>query len=213
MLRSKLKMEVANRKNSFYANSYQTLMIILSVEVLLVVLLVLLVLYQVFNRPLPPFAAYTPKNQRMHLTASVEPNLLPNTILKWASKAAVAAYTFDFYNYKQQLASARPYFTEAGWNDFLSATSSLIASIRQNQLIVNGVVSAPPVIVNQGELPTTGQTWRIQVPFLVTYQTQGQTSIETVRSKYIVVMTIVRIPTFLNPSGIGIDQFVMTTGG
>jgi len=81
----------------------------------------------------------------------------------------------------------------------------LISTIVQNQLFVNGVVSGPPVISNQGPLPGKGYTWRVQIPFLVTYQSANTT---TKRSFYVVI-TIVQVPTNINPQGIGIDQFVM----
>lgn len=202
---SNIRLQMANKKNDFYASSYQSVMIVLFVEIILVLLLVMLVLYQVFHRPLPPFSAIAPNKQRMELSASYEPNLLSSTLITWASKAAVAAYTFDFVNYPKQIALARPYFTEAGWNDYLASTHDLIQTITQNQLFVNGIVSGPPVISNQGELPGRGYTWRIQVPFLVTYQSAGTTT----RSDFIVVITLVRVPTSVNPAGVGIDQFVM----
>src|SRR5579872_2118197 len=173
---SNARQEVPNKKNDFYANSYRSLMIILMVEIILVLVLVTVVLYQVFHRPLPFFSAIAANKQRMELTASYEPNLLPNTLLTWASKAAVAAYTFDFAHYDEQIRHARPYFTDAGWNGYLASTSQLIQSIIQKQLTVNGVVVGSPVISNQGMLPGRGYTWRIQIPFLVTYQISDKIS-------------------------------------
>ncbi len=194
-----------NKENSFYANSYQALMIVLSVEIILLFLLASLVLYQIFHRPLPPFSAVSADNQRMELTASYEPNLASTTLINWVSKAAVAAYTFDFVNYNQQMARVRPYFTDVGWNDYQASIAKLIQTIVKNQLFVNSVVVGAPVISNQGDLPGRGYTWRVQIPFLVTYQSAGQAS----RANYTVVITIVRVPTSINPAGIGIAQFVM----
>jgi len=204
---SKARQDIPKKKNDFYMSSYHSLMIILIVEVVLVLVLVTVVLYQIFHRPLPAFSAVASSNQHMELTSSYEPNLLSSTLLRWASKAAVAAYTFDFVNYNKEIALARPYFTEAGWNDYQASISKLIQTITQNQLFVNGVVSGAPVISNQGELPGRGYTWRVQIPFLVTYQSAGQIS----RASYTVMITIVRVPTSISPTGIGIDQFVMTS--
>ncbi len=204
---SNARQDAPSEKNDFYASSYTSVMIILIVEIVLVLILVGVVVYQVSHRPLPVFSAITPSKQRMSLTASSEPNLLPSTLLTWASKAAVAAYTFDFVNYNKQINLARPYFTDAGWRDYQASIANVIQTITQNQLFVNGVVAGAPVISNQGEIPGRGYTWRIQVPFLVTYQSAEQTS----RANYIVVITIVRVSTSINPAGIGIDQFVMTT--
>jgi intracellular multiplication protein IcmL len=67
------------------------------------------------------------------------------------------------------------------------------------------VVSDTPVISNQGEIPGKGYVWRIQMPFLVTYQSSEGTS----KKSYMVSVTIVKVPTWKNPAGIGIDQFVM----
>ncbi len=203
---SNSRQAIPEKKNDFYASSFHSLMIVLIVEIVLVLLLVMLVLYQVFHRPLPPFSAVASNKQRLVLTPSYEPNLLPSTLITWASKAAVAAYTFDFVNYNKQIALARPYFTDAGWNDYQGSIAKLIQTITQNQLFVNGVVSGPPVISNQGPLPGRGYTWRIQIPFLVTYQSAGSTS----RANFIVVITLVRVSTSVNPTGVGIDQFVMT---
>jgi intracellular multiplication protein IcmL len=123
----------------------------------------------------------------------------------WANKAAVAAYTYDFVNYEQQMNDVRPYFTEAGWRSYESSIQGLITRIQENKLFVNGVVTGAPVISNQGELPGHGYTWRIQLPFLVTYQSAEATS----KKKFLVKLMIIRIPTNQNPQAIGIDQFIM----
>ncbi|MEO8400702.1 MAG: DotI/IcmL/TraM family protein [Gammaproteobacteria bacterium] len=198
--------ENLEKKNDFYRDRYQSVIVALIIEMIILLILVALVLYQIFHRPLPQFIAATPTNQQMVLTSSVEPNLLSSTLIRWASKAAVAAYTFDFENYNKQLAIARPYFTESGWSDYQASIAALIQTITQNQLFVNGVVSGAPIISNQGELPGRGYVWRIQIPFMVTYQSSEQTS----RQPYTVIVTIVRVPTTINPAGVGIDTFVMT---
>src|SRR5690606_23717340 len=102
-----------------------------------------------------------------------KPNLLPETIIRWASKAAVLAYTFDFVNYNEQVNAVRPYFTNAGWNDYQRSVSSLINTVVQNQIFVYGIISGTPVISNEGVLPNKGYVWRVQIPFLVTYQSNG----------------------------------------
>lgn len=193
--------------NNFYSSKYNSIIYALILEIIIVLILVGVILYQLSHRPLPQFFAISSKGQQMELTSSLEPNLQSGTLIRWASKAAVAAYTFDFGNYKEQLEYARHYFTDAGWASFQSSISGLISTVVQNQLFVNGVVAGPPVIANQGELSSHGYTWRIQIPFLVTYQAAGQ---EVVRTRYTVTLTIVRVPTFISPAGIGIDQFVMS---
>ena len=191
--------------NDFCYRHYQTFLIGLVISIFLSFLLIIIVLYQVSHRPLPSFIAVASNGQQKNIQSAYDPNLLPTTLTAWANKAAVAAYTYDFVNYSQQMAAVRPYFTEAGWRNYESSIESLITRIQENKLFVNGVVTGVPVISNQGELPGHGYTWRIQIPFLVTYQSAETTS----KRRFLVKLTIVRIPTYQNPQAIGIDQFVM----
>ncbi|MDR3478910.1 MAG: DotI/IcmL/TraM family protein [Gammaproteobacteria bacterium] len=183
----------------------QKIIVALIIAMILVLVAVSGILYQVFHRPLPQFRAVSANKQVMALSPYDEPNLLPATILIWASKAAVAAYTFDFVNYNKEIELAHPYFTDAGWTAYQAAIQRVITRVVSSQLFANGVVTGTPVISNQGQLPGHGYTWRVQVPFLVTFQSAEETKTDT----YIVVMTIVKVPTSVNPEGIGIDQFQM----
>lgn len=200
-----IKQRYVPRDNTFYQKYYHYFIIGLMVFLLLLLTGVSVVLYQTLTKPLPVFYASKPDKIRMSLTPFEEPNLLPDTLIRWASKAAITAYTFVYVNYDQQLQLARPYFTEAGWQDYLQSVNPVLDTIVKNKLIINGMVSGTPVISNQGELPGKGYTWRVQIPFLVTYQSAN---VVTKRNFYVVI-TIVKVPTTMNPQGIGIDQFVM----
>lgn len=191
--------------NDFYRLHYHQVIYVLMGLMGLIIITISVVLYQMYNRPLPQFNALQPDGRRMLLLPYKAPNQLPDTILRWASRAATTAYTFDFVRYNSQIAAARPYFTNDGWQGYLSSVRGLINRITQSQLFVNGVVSGTPVISNQGVLPGVGNTWRVQIPFLVTWQSSNQTT----KSNYTVVLTIINVPTSVNPAGIGIDQFIM----
>ncbi len=202
---SSTRPEIEGRDNFFYRDYYEKIIIAFIAIMGIAILISGVVLFQVFHKPLPRFTAVSTDGQRLALNAYDEPNLLSTTILTWASKAAVAAYTFDFVNYNNQMQLARPYFTPSGWDAYQSAVESVIQRITQNQLFVNGVVSGAPVISNQGDLPGSGYSWRVQIPFLVTYQSAESTKSRT----YMVTLMIVRVPTTVNPDAIGIDKFSM----
>jgi intracellular multiplication protein IcmL len=193
------------KDNDFYKYHYHQLIIALMFFMVVMMIALGVVFYQILNRPLPQFNAVQPDGKSMLLIPAEEPNLLPDTIIRWASKAATVAYTFDFVGYNNQLNAARPYFTVDGWQEYLGSVNQLITRVRQNQLFVNGVVSGPPVISNQGELPGKGYVWRVQIPFLVTNQSANIAS----KQNFLVILSIVRVPTSENKQGIGIDQFVM----
>lgn len=199
------RLHLTERENSFYRDYYDSVMVIVIVAMFAALCSAVFAFYQLFHRPLPSFSAVAANGKQMQLVASPDPNLTSSAIIKWSRKAALAAYTFDFVNYTNQLRLAKPYFTVNGWDGYLASISPLIATIKQNQLFINSIITDPPVISNQGELPEQGYVWRIQIPFLVTFQ-----SAETVtRKNYTVLLTIEKVPTTVNPAGIGISQFVM----
>lgn len=161
-------------------------------------------LWQVNHRQRPAFFAVEPGGERMQLVPHEDPGQQSANLLSWASRAAVAAYTFNFVNYEKQAAIARQYFTDAGWADYQESLRNLVKKIVGSQLFVNGVVSDPPVIALADE-----QGWDIQIPFLVTYQSADQTS----RKNFLVRMRVVRVSTLASRYGVGIDGFVMAASG
>ena len=204
---SDFEKQYAPKDNAGYKQRYPQLFYVAMILLGLLMLLLAIVSYQITSRPLPSYYASLPDGETKYIRPYTEPNLLPDTILRWASKAATSAYTFDFVNYNQQINAVRPFFNEAGWKDYLASVRPLIETIIQRQLFVYGVVSGTPVISNQGPLPGKGYVWQIQIPFLVTYQAAETAS----KRRFYIRMNLVRVPTTDNPQGIGIDQFVMVT--
>jgi intracellular multiplication protein IcmL len=191
--------------NDFYRNHYHHVFIILLMLIVCLLAALGAVIYEILNRPLPAFTAIQKDGKTLTLMPFDQPNLLPDTILRWASKAAVAAYTFDFANYQQQITAARPYFTEEGWESYRNSISEVVQSVKQGQLFVNGIVSGVPVISNQGNIPGKGNAWRVQMPFLGTYQVGNRID----KRNFYVLLSIVQVPTTVNKQAIGIDQFIM----
>lgn len=202
MISSRLKHP---RSNPEYRGQYQKLIWVLITAMGILLGLMCLIMYQISHRKEPIFYAEQPNGKTMELTAYTSPTVRSDVLLRWASKAAVAAYTFDFVNYPKQFELARPYFTETGWEDYQRSVERLINVITQNKLFVNGVVVGPPVMTQQGEYPGKGKFWRVQLPFLVTYQSSEQTRQE----RYTVILNLVEVSPAITPSGVGIDQFIM----
>jgi intracellular multiplication protein IcmL len=194
-----------NKPNWFYRDYYDLVIYAVIGAIIFSLLLAFILFLQLYSQPLPSFTAVAPDGKKLELTAFDEPNLTSSTIIRWSKQAAVIAYTFDFVNYNQQLEKIRPYFTAAGWQDYLSSTNPLISTIRDKKLFINSVVLKPPVISNQGPLPPQEYVWRMQIPFLVTYQSAEAVN----QQKFTVTLSIVKVPTRVNPAGIGVDQFVM----
>jgi intracellular multiplication protein IcmL len=196
----------ATGMNVFYRRHYNSLIAALVIIIAFVILLLAIVLYQVTHRKLPDFYAVSTNGRQLDLAVYNTPNQSPDTIIRWASRAVIAAYTFSFVNYNEDLAKARPYFTPTGWNDFRDSMSSVVDTVVKNQLFVSGVIAGQPVISNEGELPGEDYVWRVQIPFKVSYQSSDVIK----EQNYLVSLTIAKVSTAINPSGMGIDQFVMT---
>lgn len=201
-------MKLLSADHGFYQKYYKWGLRSLLISMTVFVIAVGAVLYLLAHRPLPEFMAVQRDGKRLVLIPYKSPNLLPGTIIRWSSKAAVLAYTFNFVNYDEALQDARPYFTQAGWDNFRASMNGVINTVVSNQLFVSSVVSGIPVISNQGYITADRSVyaWRVQIPFLVNYTT-GDGNVTKYR--FYVVLTLVRVPTSDNPQGIGIDQFVM----
>jgi intracellular multiplication protein IcmL len=193
------------KDNQFYRKHYEQILIALMGVMVIMIGVISYLIHQVNHLPLPVFYGIEPQKKQLLLIPTEQPNLLSSTILQFASKAASASYSFAYSNWRAEINRVRPYYTDAGFRDYLASVESLINTILQNQLLVYGVVSAPPVIANQGQVPGRGYVWRVQIPFLVTYESANNTT----SRHFLVVISIVKVPTNINPQGIGIDQFVM----
>lgn len=191
--------------NAYYARFYPLLFLVLSFSFILILVAAGAIWYAIYHKPQSPYFAVQQNGERREIYGSREPNLLPQTIIRFATQAAVRAYNFAPVGNVDNLRSVRFYFTESGWNNYIESITPVVNQVETNKLFAYGIVNGAPVIANQGELPDLGYTWRVQIPFLVTFRSAEQ----TVQQFYILFITIVRVPTYINPQGIGIEQFVM----
>ncbi|MCC5791955.1 MAG: type IVB secretion system apparatus protein IcmL/DotI [Legionellaceae bacterium] len=180
---------------------------LVNVSLLVGLLLAFGVLYLVLN-PLPePYYLTTVNGQRYPLTALDEPNQSERAILEWANQGVIAAFNYNFYNYDLSQ-TARGYFTERGWTQFISAldASNNIDTVRAKRLIVSAVAYKPPVILRKG--PLDGRySWRVQMPILITYSGVNRPD----NQHAVVTLLITRISTQESVQGIGITDFNVGT--
>ena len=136
------------------------------------------------------------------------PNLTNDVILKWAAEAATTVYTFDFYNYNEVFKAARPYFTQAGFDNFIAAINAAktVETVIEKKLVVSSVLTNTPIMSNEGEAPDGTYAWQVQFPMLLTFQSASEIN----KQNIIVTLLIARIPTSESPMGIGIASFVVT---
>src|SRR5438552_3249632 len=105
-------------KNLFFRDYFQQIILFLLIAIFSLIIIVAWVMFQVTHRPTPIFSTVSANGKSMSLTAYLEPNMRPNVILTWTSKAATLAYNFGFSDYQKKVQAMRPYFTNTGWQAY-----------------------------------------------------------------------------------------------
>jgi intracellular multiplication protein IcmL len=193
-------------RNEFYKDSQRKVMITLLIAIVVNVLLGTLLFYIISHPPAPKYFATSINGRITPLFPLNEPNQSDSAVLQWANQAAIAAFTYNFVNYRDELQASSGFFTAQGWDQFLSALqqSNNLDAVKAKKLIVSAVATRAPIILQKGVL-NGSYSWRVQMPILVTYQSAS----EFTQQNNVVTMLITRVSTLNSPRGIGIAQFVV----
>ena len=191
---------VVTLRNKFYKDSQRKVMLALLIALLVNCVLAFMMVYMITHPPAPKYFATSINGRITPLFPLNEPNQSDSAVLQWANQAAIAAFTYNFVNYRDELQAASGFFTAEGWDQFLNALqqSNNLDAIKAKKLIVS------PIILQKGVL--NGRfSWRVQMTILVTYQSAS----EFTQQNNVVTMLITRVSTLNSPRGIGISQFVV----
>jgi intracellular multiplication protein IcmL len=200
--------QIEFKKNELYRDQYrQTLWWVLVMGVLCL-FLTLVMGYLSFRQQPSRYYATMADGAVVPLYSLSQPTVTNDFLLQWASVAARSVLNLDFVHYQSQLQSAENYFTTGGWHQFQAAlkSSGLLDSVISKKLIMTGVVSGAPVILNRAILHGR-YTWTIQMPVLVTFSSASENS----QTKLILTMNIQRVSTLSTAQGIQISDFKTQT--
>lgn len=205
-------LEVIKLRNEFYKDNQRRILLALIVAIGVSFMLGSLLFYIITHPPAPKYFATSINGRITPLYALDQPNQSDSAVLQWANQAAIAAFTYNFVNYREELQASSGFFTPEGWDQFLTALqqSNNLDAVKAKKLIVSAVATRAPIILQKGLLNGI-YAWRVQMPILVTYQSASEFS----QQNNVVTMLITRISTLNSPRGIGISQFVVgpATGG
>ncbi len=193
-------------RNNFYRDGQRKMILVLLVSMLANVVLASMLIYIITHPPAPKYFATSINGRIIPLFPLNEPNQSDSAVLQWANQAAIAAFTYNFVNYRTELQASSGFFTSDGWSQFLTALeqSNNLDAVKAKKLIVSAVATRAPIILQKGIL-NGSYAWRVQMPILVTYQSASEFS----QQNNVVTMLITRVPTLNSPRGIGISQFVV----
>jgi len=198
-------LDLVRFRNFFYRDGYRNAMMALLGSIGVNMLLIGLVVYQFSIRPAPVYFATQSNGSLIELKPLDEPLVSEELLLTWAGQAAIAAYTYDFLNYRQDFEDMKQYFTASGFDNYVTGLkqSGNLDVVLTKRLVVKGAVAETPVIVMEG--PIKGHySWKVQVPMVVLYQSNT----ETINQHLLVTMLISRVSTLEKIQGIAITQFV-----
>lgn len=193
-------------RNNFYRDGQRKIILVLIISMLTNLLLGGTLGYLMTHPPAPRYFATSINGRITPLFPLNEPNQSDSAVLQWANQAAIAAFTYNFVNYRSELQAASGFFTAEGWTQFLNALqdSRNLEAVKAKKLVVSAVATRAPIILQKGIL-NNQFSWRVQMPLLITYQSASEFS----QQNNVVTMLITRVSTLNSPRGIGIAQFVV----
>ena len=193
-------------RNKFYKDSQRKVMSALLISILVNLVLGSMLIYIITHPPAPKYFATSINGRITPLFPLDQPNQSDSAVLQWANQAAIASFTYNFVNYRDELQASSGFFTPEGWDQFLNALqqSNNLDAVKAKKLIVSAVATRAPIILQKGIL-NGSFSWRVQMPILVTYQSAS----EFTQQNNVVTMLITRVSTLNSPRGIGIAQFVV----
>lgn len=204
------KESLTQLRNVYFRRSYKVVIAILNIFILVTAVLAGGLIYTITHPFQQKYYATNETNAAIPLTPLLEPNLSTMALLRWANTATIAAYTYNFVNYRSALEAASVYFTSEGWQAYLRAIrdANVLKTVLVNNLSVSAVSTGTPVVLQQGEMYGR-YSWRVQMPLLITYQSAS----ELTQQRLLVTLLITRISTLESPRGIGIAQFEAISAG
>ncbi len=196
-------------RNLFYRDNYRRVMLALLFMIVVNAGLVGVVYFLLTHRPAPQYFATTSDNKIMKLHPLNQPVVSAAVLLQWANRAAVAAYSYNFVNYRQALQQVQNEFTPDGWRNFEQAlkNSRMLETVTAKKLVVSAVATGAPVILDRGVI-NGRYVWKVNMPILVTYESTS----ELTQHPLVVTMIVSRVSPVNYPDGIAIVSFVAAEG-
>jgi intracellular multiplication protein IcmL len=185
-----------------YRDGYKNMFRISIALVLIVVGLLVAVFYRVnYVLPQDRYYAVMAGGHLMPLVALREPYINNALLLDWAAQAATEILTFGFNDVNSRFVEAQKYFSPEGLTSYRESfvKSSLFTNVQKFQQVITAIPAAPPSVLGEG-MNEGKMGWMIEVPITMTVRAPGVEK----RVRAVVRMFVVRLPTSINPAGLGI---------
>lgn len=190
-----------------YRIAVRVLMRFVQLQLVAIVVLTVLLVHLIYEgRPADRYFALSFDERRTLLSSLSDPSINDKALLAWVTGAAIEALNFGFHNTNERISAAYPYFTKVGWESFVRgmAKSNLLRTVVEKQQIVTTIPKDVATIVYRG-LRNGEYVYDVQVPVVMTFRAGGVSTTEMP----LLIITVVQVPTKVNPAGFGILQWRM----
>ncbi|VEB38146.1 protein IcmL (DotI) [Legionella sainthelensi] len=97
-------------RNTFYKDSQRKVVLALLIALLVNIILAFMLVYMITHPPAPKYFATSINGRITPLFPLNEPNQSDSAVLQWANQAAIAAFTYNFVNYRDELQASSGFF-------------------------------------------------------------------------------------------------------
>ncbi len=197
-------------RNVFYQSNYRKVVTVFVVSLMVNLILGSLLWFLIENPPKPFYFATTINGHITPIFPLTQANQSDESVVRWTTLAATAAFTYNFSNYRDEFQAASGFFTGNGWEQFLKAlkeSNNLTAVIAKKLIVTARAVDKPKIL--QSGLVRGHYGWQIKVPLMITYQSTTQFTQQRVNA----LIVVIRVSTLNAPDGIGIEQLVVEPAG
>jgi intracellular multiplication protein IcmL len=193
-------------RNAFYRDGYRLLLRISMIQLVVIAVLAVCIASLIFTvHTQKVYFATTSDGRIISVVPLNEPYRTDAEVVTWAARTARGVMSFDYKDYNDHLQQSMNNFTDAGWQSFSKALkeSSIIEAVTARKLVVSLDVMQAPEIDKAGVVNGV-YTWHMKLP--VTIKFDGAEPPQPMSMQ--LILTIQRISTLVDPSGISIQQMV-----
>jgi len=156
----------------FYRNNYYKLLNIAMIQLGIISLLVIaLVFIGVMGAPEPKFFARNAQNQIVKLHPLTSPQRTDDQVRQFVTDAMLASMNFTFDDYALRLQEAATYFTDAGFEEWVTALrrANLFQQLEEKNLLMRtNLTSVPQIDVENSRAYGNRFVWVVYVDVLRT---------------------------------------------
>ncbi len=165
--------------------------------------------YLQHTQPKPTFFATSTDGKVIQIQPLSSPALTDAELFAFVKEASIAVTTYNFKSYRQQLSTAlNTYFTSEGQSQMRQALSESrnLEAVIEKKLTTKAEITKNPVILRRG---TMGGKYAWEVEFGMRIQYGNENPQNYIDQRIIVKMTVIRVPIWQSPIGVGIKSIVV----